>query len=301
MTARDTRAPEGTTPVPDDLPNALPDATLTPDRDPRRVLAWFVGTLTAVTAVALVPLAVAGADADAFNATVPLLSWAPTLAAFVAHLGTGRRTPFWRWAAVRPLRTGRVLRTAGLLVAVFVAVPAVTTAVGVATGLVAWRPTDDAAALAPLVLPFALVAMLTVTGEEIAWRGALHTTLARYGLVRATVGIGALWALWHLPLLLAYRAGGAMTGRDVVASMVNLLVAALVIGAARALSGSVWPAAWAHALLNTTLVYASSNLVTPAAELGDGAFWALQAVTWFVLGGAGALLLRAAARRAARA
>ncbi|WP_432457598.1 CPBP family intramembrane glutamic endopeptidase [Cellulomonas iranensis] len=300
MTARDTRAPEGTAPVPDDLRDSAPGATPTPARDPRRVLTWFVGTLTAITAAVLVPLAVAGADADAFNATVPLLSWAPTLAAFVAHLGTGRRTPFWRWAAVRPLRTGRVLRTAGLLLAVFVAVPAVTTAVGVATGLVAWRPTDDAAALAPLVLPFALVAMLTVTGEEIAWRGALHTTLARYGLVRATVGIGALWALWHLPLLLAYRAGGDMTGRDVVASMVNLLVAALVIGAARALSGSVWPAAWAHALLNTTLVYAS-NLVTPASELGDGAFWAVQVVTWVVLGGAGALLLRAAARRAARA
>jgi membrane protease YdiL (CAAX protease family) len=300
MTARDTRAPEGTAPVPDDLPGGVPGATPTPDRDPRRVLAWFVGTLTAITAAVLVPLAVAGADADAFNATVPLLSWAPTLAAFVAHLGTGRRTPFWRWAAVRPLRTGRVLRTAGLLLAVFVAVPAVTTAVGVATGLVAWRPTDDAAALAPLVLPFALVAMLTVTGEEIAWRGALHTTFARYGLVRATVGIGALWALWHLPLLLAYRAGGDMTGRDVVASMVNLLVAALVIGAARALSGSVWPAAWAHALLNTTLVY-TSNLVTPASGLGDGAFWAVQVVTWVVLGGAGVLLLRAAARRAARA
>lgn len=282
------------------MPGALPVTSPTPDRDPRRVLTWFVGTLTAITAAVLAPLAVTGADADAFNATVPLLSWAPTLAAFVAHLGTGRRTPFWRWAAVRPLHTGRVLRTAGLLLAVFVAVPAVTTAVGVVTGLVAWRPTDDAAALAPLVLPFALVAMLTVTGEEIAWRGALHTTLARYGLVRTTVGIGALWALWHLPLLLAYRAGGDMTGRDVVASMVNLLVAALVISAARALSGSVWPAAWAHALLNTTLVYAST-LVTPAAELGDGAFWAVQVVTWVVLGGAGALLLRAAARRAARA
>lgn len=268
-------------------------------RDPRRVLAWFTGTLALVTAAVLGPLFATGADADTFNAVVPALSWAPALSAFVAHLGTGRRTPFLTWTALRPLRTGRVLRTAALMLAVFVAVPAVATGVSVALGLVDWRPVDGAAGLLPLVLPLALVGLLTVTGEEIGWRGALHTTLAPHGLVRATVGIGALWSLWHLPLLLAYQHGGAMNGREVVATTVNLLVAALVLGAARALSGSVWPAAWAHALLNTTLVYASSNLVTPSAELTDGAFWGLQVVTWVVIGAAGALLL-AAARRGSR-
>lgn len=269
------------------------------DRDPRRVLAWFTGTLALITALVLGPLFVRGADADTFNAVVPGLSWAPALSAFVAHLGTGRRTPFLTWSALRPLRTGRVLRTGALVLAVFLAVPTVTTALSVALGLVDWQPGPDAVRLLPLVLPLALLGMLTVTGEEIGWRGALHTSLARYGLVRATAGIGALWALWHLPLLLAYHRGGAMAGREVVATTVNLLVAALVLGAARALSASVWPAAWAHALLNTTLVYASSNLVTPAAELTDPAFWALQAVTWVVLGTAGVLLLRAARGRSA--
>ncbi|WHP18873.1 type II CAAX endopeptidase family protein [Cellulomonas sp. ES6] len=266
------------------------------DRDPRRVLAWFTGTLALITALVLVPLFVGGADADTFNAVVPGLSWAPALSAFVAHLGSGRRTPFLTWTALRPLRTGRVLRTGALVLAVFVAVPSATTLLSVVLGVVDWRPAPDAAGLLPLVLPLAVLGMLTVTGEEIGWRGALHTTLARYGLVRATVGIGGLWTLWHLPLLVAYHQGGAMAGREVVATTVNLLVAALVLGAARALSASVWPAAWAHALLNTTLVYASSNLVTPAAELSDPAFWMLQVVAWAVLGAAGVLLLRAARR-----
>lgn len=180
-----------------------------------------------------------------------------------------------------------MLRTGALVLAVFVAVPSATTLLSVVLGVVDWRPAPDAAGLLPLVLPLAVLGMLTVTGEEIGWRGALHTTLARYGLVRATVGIGGLWTLWHLPLLVAYHQGGAMAGREVVATTVNLLVAALVLGAARALSASVWPAAWAHALLNTTLVYASSNLVTPAAELSDPAFWMLQVVAWAVLGAAG--------------
>ncbi len=265
-----------------------------PAPDPRRVLAWFVGTLTVTTALVFVPLFATGADADAFNAVVPILSWAPALSAFVAHLGTGRRTPFLRWAALRPLHTGRVLRTGALMLAVFLAIPAATTGLSVGVGIVEWQPTQDAVGLLPLMLPLALVGMLTVTGEEIGWRGAVHTTLARYGVVQAALGIGVLWALWHLPLLLAYQRGGAMAGREVVATTVNLLLAAGVLSAARALSGSVWPAAWAHALLNTTLVYASSNLVTPAADLTDTAFWLLQAVTWAVVGLVGALLLRAA-------
>ncbi|MFG1850042.1 CPBP family intramembrane glutamic endopeptidase [Micromonospora carbonacea] len=272
------------------------EATSSTARDPRRVLAWFVGTLTVVTAVVLVPLFAGGADADTFNATVPLLSWAPALSAFVAHLGTGRRTSFLTWSAVRPLRTGRVLRTGALMLAVFVAIPAVITLLALALGVVAWQPSGQALRLVPLVLPLALVGMLTVTGEEIGWRGALHTSLARYGLVRASASIGGLWALWHLPLLLGYHLDGAMAGREVVATTVNLLFAALVLSAARALSASVWPAAWAHALMNTTLVFTSSNLVTPATELADGAFWTLQLVTWVVIGCAGALLLRAAAR-----
>ena len=54
-------------------------------------------------------------------------------------------------------------------------------------------------------------------GEELGLRGfALPALLERGSPIRASLVIGALWALWHLPVLI---------GRDPVAIVVFLLVA----------------------------------------------------------------------------
>ena|SRR5215211_3869226 len=55
-----------------------------------------------------------------------------------------------------------------------------------------------------VVLPLFLV-ILTLTdglGEELAWRGfALPRLLSRHNALAASLILGVLWALWHLPLI----------------------------------------------------------------------------------------------------
>lgn len=263
---------------------ALPAAPADRRLDPvaRRTFAWFLGVLTAITTAVMAPLWLTRADADSFNAVVPLLSWAPALSALAAHLLARRRASFVRWVAIRPFASRRIAGTWALMLGVFLVIPAASTCLGVAVGVVAWQPSTDAWTLLPFILPFALLGLLTTTGEEIGWRGALQTTLAPLGIFRASALIALLWASWHLPLTLGYASSGDLALRDVVATSVDLLIVGFVLSAARIMSSSMWPAAWAHALMNSTLVFAESNLTTPTRDLADGKFWAMQAITWVV-------------------
>ncbi len=82
----------------------------------------------------------------------------------------------------------------------------------------------------PVLLLFA--AVLTSTwvqaGEELGWRGYLLPRLAsRVGLGAASIGLGIIWALWHLPLF--YIDGSGSTGQSfpVYASHVTALSVAM--------------------------------------------------------------------------
>lgn len=101
---------------------------------------------------------------------------APTVAAVVATRGA-----VWRetWRGSRPwwaLVVGLV--GPSLLIAVG----------GLATGTL----TISGPAWGPMILP--------PLGEELGWRGFLQPRWRdRFGALGASVGVGAVWALWHLP------------------------------------------------------------------------------------------------------
>jgi membrane protease YdiL (CAAX protease family) len=118
-------------------------------------------------------------------------------------------------------------------------------------------------------------------GEEVGWRGLLQRRAEkRWGAVRASLWVGVVWALWHVPMFIA-RPPGAL---DLAVGVVTILAGAFVFAALfRASGGSVWVAIAAHAGVhcdNTTRVGGPALWVTCAmfvvAAIGCGAWMARE-------------------------
>ncbi|WP_230684987.1 CPBP family intramembrane glutamic endopeptidase [Cellulomonas sp. JZ18] len=236
-----------------------------------------------------------------------VVMWTPAAAVLVVTLL--QKVPArdrLRALGVRPLRPLR--RTLGLtavgLVAPIVLVAAVTLLAG-ALGLVhldltgfsgfaaqlertlpagAQLPPVGVLVAAQLVaLPFgALVNSLAALGEEVGWRGWLLPALLPLGTWPALLVSGAVWGLWHAPLiLLGYNFGRT----DVVGVllMVGGCVAwGVLLGWLRLRSGSLWPPVVAHGALN-----AVAGLVAVLVAVGETPDMAvvgpLGLVAWGVL------------------
>lgn len=269
-----------------------------------RLPAWAPRFLTIFAAVQLtvmlalcLPVWLGVLSSDFLSLITPLAMWLPALVAGALHLLRKPPVRFGQWSAlgVRPL--ARTAGTTGTLLLAMVFIPAVTIAATTLLGIATFAPTDGVLGTAVLVAPLLVVTMVMTLGEEVAWRGYLTSTLAPWGFWRSALAIGVFWSLWHLPLTASYWMDGELADRDVVATSVNLLLAAIVLSAVRYLSRSVWPAVAGHAMLNTILVFAYSNLITPTAELSGSSFWAFTAISWAVWGIVIAWLTRKVRRR----
>jgi membrane protease YdiL (CAAX protease family) len=108
-----------------------------------------------------------------------------------------------------------------------------------------------------LVIPACLVlgalqSMLSATGEELGWRGFLVPTLARsMSFTRVSLISGAIWAVWHMPLIIfADYNGGTPAWYSVMCFFVMVVSMGFVFAWIRLRSGSVWPAAILHGAHN---------------------------------------------------
>jgi membrane protease YdiL (CAAX protease family) len=100
-----------------------------------------------------------------------------------------------------------------------------------------------------------LLSLLTALGEEIGWRGLLAPQLARRGSFRtAALVSGAIWALWHYPLIIF---GGYHGATPLLYSLLCFTV--MVVGLSfplawlRLRAASLWPAALMHAAHNALI------------------------------------------------
>jgi membrane protease YdiL (CAAX protease family) len=97
-----------------------------------------------------------------------------------------------------------------------------------------------------------LQSLLSATGEELGWRGFLVPTLARsMSFGRVAVVSGAIWATWHMPLIIfADYNGGTPVWYSVLCFFVMVVALSVPMAWLRLRSGSVWPAAILHASHN---------------------------------------------------
>ncbi len=92
--------------------------------------------------------------------------------------------------------------------------------------------------------------MIPCLGEEFGWRGYLLMRLLPLGRLRAMVVTGAIWGSWHAPIILQ---GHNFPQHPVVGVPLMIefcIFFGIVLGWLRLASGSVFPAALAHASTN---------------------------------------------------
>lgn len=89
-------------------------------------------------------------------------------------------------------------------------------------------------------------------GEELGWRGFLYTRLAGLGFWPRAAGVGAIWGLWHAPLILQGHNYPQHPALGVLAMTVFCVLLAPLMDLVRARGGSVWAAAVAHGSVNAS-------------------------------------------------
>jgi membrane protease YdiL (CAAX protease family) len=250
----------------------------------RRLLVTFFVLAFGITWMVWVPRAV-GAPLDIVGQA---WTWAPAIAALLAAALTGGR------AAVRELGARRVRwRVGWQWYLVVILGPAVFSLV--VAGVYVLLGGSWAAAAPPalregplMMLPLFLV-ILTLTdglGEELAWRGfALPRLLTRHNALVASLILGVLWALWHLPLV--WTEGNAMYQQPVWLLLVDIPAKSILFTwVFLHTRGSVLQAMLLHGATNLFVVSpdvaSTGDLTLPL--LAAGAKWGLVLVVIVVAG-----------------
>lgn len=168
-------------------------------------------------------------------------------------LAVGLRTIGREGWADAGLRLGRERGWYAVALLLFPVLFAVPVALGALTGDVHVAP-GAAQRFAGLFATGLVARMAFAAFEEFGWRGYLEPRLASLGVppLRRHLLVGALWAVWHVPYIVAFGDGYTELPLAVQLPLFTVAVLAMAViwGVARARTGSVWPAVLGHGMAN---------------------------------------------------
>ena len=127
-------------------------------------------------------------------------------------------------------------------------------------------PAPAPGVLLPLFLGVTLTSAVLVNalyafGEELGWRGYLLPSLLPLGKLRACLISGAIWGVWHTPLILMGHLYPGYPLWGVLLTTLMTVFLGVVFGWLRLASGSLLPPTLAHAALNAQVLFFPSFLV----------------------------------------
>ena len=131
--------------------------------------------------------------------------------------------------------------------------------------------------------------MIPAFGEELGWRGMLFPALAERTSPRIAALIsGAIWGLWHAPVIaMGHNYGMGYDGFP-VAGILTMIVACTALGMflsyLRMRSGSVWPCALAHGAFNAVANIGLLFCVTGQSLFGPSPLALVAGIPVLVLG-----------------
>lgn len=287
-----------------------------PNRVPWLAVAIFTALAIGLAWLVALPLWLSGDGlANPWFQLIALgMMYTPTVAALVVVLFVARPRSIPRLLGLGPLRP--LGRTLGLCAAAFVGFPLLaflSMLLGQALGLISLDLVglsglaammsasgvdglgrDDLTTIALvqlLSLPLSiLIGSLSAFGEELGWRGWLLPNLLPLGTWPALLLSGAIWGVWHAPLILL---GYNYQRTDIVGVLLMVgwcMLLGVVIGWLRLRSASVWPAVIAHGAVNAATV-AFLMFATPD-TMATGVFGTLLGWPgWILLGATIAVLV----------
>ena len=213
------------------------------------------------------------------GALIPVMMFTPALAVLIVMsvlrpVPQGERLRFLGMWPLRPAKRVVWMTVLGLFAPIVVVAASVTVAAlfgwvrldlvefsGFVQQLEASMPAGVPAPPAIVVILAQLLAMPVAAatinaalafGEELGWRGFLVPALRQYGTWPALLISGALWGLWHSPVILLGYNFGVTDITGVLLMTAGCVAWGVLLGWLRLRSASLWPAVFAHGALNAS-------------------------------------------------